>query len=57
MTAPETAIPQPEPPLAHTHHLKPGALHAFDTVIMALAGSAPAYSLAATTTILNAAAG
>lgn len=57
MTAPETAIPQPEPPLAHTHHLKPGALHAFDTVIMALAGSAPAYSLAATTPILIGAAG
>jgi amino acid transporter len=57
VAAPETVVPGPDPHLVHTHHLKSGALHAFDTVIMALAGSAPAYSLAATTPILIGAAG
>jgi amino acid transporter len=47
----------PEPHLLPEAGLKSGALHAFDTIIMALAGSAPAYSLAATTPILVAAAG
>jgi hypothetical protein len=49
--------PVPEPHLVPEGGLKPGALHAFDTIIMALAGSAPAYSLAATTPILIGAAG
>jgi amino acid transporter len=47
----------PEPHLIPEGGLKSGALHAFDAIIMALAGSAPAYSLAATTPILVAAAG
>ncbi|WP_017935420.1 APC family permease [Nocardioides sp. Iso805N] len=37
--------------------LREGALHMFDTIIMAFAGSAPAYSLAATTPLLIGAAG
>ena len=56
MTASE-AIEVPEPHLIPEGGLKSGALHAFDTIIMALAGSAPAYSLAATTPILVASAG
>ena len=34
------------------HHLRPGVLGLFDSVIMGIAGSAPAYSIAATTTAL-----
>ncbi|MFJ5262305.1 APC family permease [Streptomyces sp. NPDC088387] len=37
--------------------LQPGALGMFDTVVMAIAGSAPAYSLGATTAVLVAAVG
>ncbi|WP_328311881.1 APC family permease [Streptomyces sp. NBC_00442] len=37
--------------------LQPNALSTFDTVVMAVAGSAPAYSLAATTTVLVGSAG
>ncbi|MFJ4685466.1 APC family permease [Streptomyces sp. NPDC091377] len=37
--------------------LQPGALGMFDTVVMAVAGSAPAYSLAATTAVLVGAVG
>ncbi|MFI9766249.1 APC family permease [Streptomyces sp. NPDC052415] len=37
--------------------LQPGALGTFDTVVMAVAGSAPAYSLAATTAVLVGAVG
>ncbi|MFE2042359.1 APC family permease [Streptomyces sp. NPDC059477] len=37
--------------------LQPGALGMFDTVVMAIAGSAPAYSLAATTAVLVGAVG
>ena len=40
-----------------THGLRANVLGGFDTVVMALAGSAPAYSLAATTTVLVSAAG
>jgi amino acid transporter len=47
----------PAPHLEPEGGLKSGALHAFDAVIMAFAGSAPAYSLAATTPILIGAAG
>lgn len=44
------------PPTDH-RGLRAGALHTFDTIIMAFAGSAPAYSLGATTPILIGAAG
>ncbi|MER5886055.1 APC family permease [Streptomyces sp. NPDC001941] len=37
--------------------LQPGVLGTFDTIVMAVAGSAPAYSLAATTAVLVAAVG
>jgi hypothetical protein len=43
VTAPEAVAPVPEPHLIPEGGLKAGALHEFDTIIMALAGSAPAY--------------
>jgi amino acid transporter len=45
------------PPPASNGGLRANVLGGFDTVIMALAGSAPAYSLAATTAVLVGAAG
>ena len=58
MTAHEAVgTPVPEPHLIPEGGLKSGALHAFDPISMALAGSAPADSLAATTPILIGAAG
>lgn len=56
-TSEAIASPVPEPHLVPQSGLKSGALHAFDAIIMAFAGSAPAYSLAATTPILIGAAG
>jgi amino acid transporter len=50
-----TTTPTPEP-TAHGG-LRAGALHTFDTIIMAFAGSAPAYSIGASTPILIGAAG
>jgi amino acid transporter len=42
---------------AHTHALRAGVLGAADTAMMAVAGSAPAYSIAASTAVLVAVAG
>lgn len=50
-----TTTPTPEP--ATAGGLRAGALHTFDTIVMAFAGSAPAYSLGATTPVLIGAAG
>ncbi len=36
----------------HEHQLDKGALHFLDSIVMAVAGSAPAYSIAATTALL-----
>jgi amino acid transporter len=48
-----TTSPQP----ADEHHLHGNVLSALDAVVMAVAGSAPAYSIAATTAVLVGAAG
>ncbi|MDN3297715.1 APC family permease [Streptomyces ficellus] len=42
---------------AHGRGLQPNVLGTFDTIVMAVAGSAPAYSLAATTSVLVGAVG
>jgi amino acid transporter len=44
-------------PTEHTHALRSGVLGAADTAMMAVAGSAPAYSIAASTATLVAVAG
>jgi len=50
--------PAPDTPgMPEQGGLRAGALHMFDSIIMAFAGSAPAYSLGATTPILIGAAG
>ncbi|CAM5471445.1 hypothetical protein SNARM312S_01885 [Streptomyces narbonensis] len=57
---------QPHPPrpedsamrtTPHSRGLQPNVLGTFDTIVMAVAGSAPAYSLAATTAVLFGAVG
>jgi amino acid transporter len=53
-----TVVPAQESSNPESHGgLREGALHMFDAIIMAFAGSAPAYSLAATTPLLIGAAG
>ncbi len=48
MTSSATA-PAVEPHEGHEHELRADVLGFFDSIVMAVAGSAPAYSIAATT--------
>jgi amino acid transporter len=50
-------LPDQEPDNQLSHGLRPNALTFFDSVVMALAGTAPAFSIAATTGVLIAAVG